>query len=136
VKLRNLDIIHFTMTPFLFEPGEDIRLENIRVEDVRIHGEGQAELIRLKPVVNQYMQRKVPGFIRDVRFKNIVVTGRHGAYGVKLAGADSEHDVRDVTFENVSILENSLTRNAPQLNIGPHVDEVEFASSAAEGPVK
>ena len=50
VKLRNLDIIHFTMTPFLFEPGEDMRLENIRVEDVRIHGEGQKELIRLKPV--------------------------------------------------------------------------------------
>lgn len=33
--LRNLDIIHFTMTPFLFEPGEDMRLENIRVGHVR-----------------------------------------------------------------------------------------------------
>jgi hypothetical protein len=136
VKLRNLDIIHFTMTPFLFEPGEDMRLENIRVEDVRIHGEGQAELIRLKPVVNQYMQKKVPGFIRDVRFKNISVTGRPGAYGVKLAGADPEHDVREVTFENVSILGASLTRNAPQVSIGPHVGDVRFAGPAAGVPMK
>lgn len=26
ITLRNLDIIHFTMTPFLFEPGEEMRL--------------------------------------------------------------------------------------------------------------
>ena len=136
VTLRHLDIIHFTMTPFLFEPGEDMRLEDIRVEDVRIHGEGQAELIRLKPVINQYMQKKVPGFIRNVRFKNLAVTGQPGAYGVKLAGADPEHDVRDVTFENVSILGTNLTRNAPQVSIGPQVDEVRFAGPAAGGPAK
>ncbi len=136
VTLRNLDIIHFTMTPFLFEPGEDMRLENIRVENVRIHGEGQKELIRLKPVINQYMQKKVPGFIRDVRFKNIVVTGRPGAYGVKLAGADPEHDVRDVTLENVSILGTNLTQNAPRMSIGPHVSEVRFAGPAEAPSVK
>jgi len=75
VTLRNLDIIHFTMTPFLFEPGEDMRLENITVENVRIHGEGQREFIRLRPVVNQYMRNKVPGFVSDVRFKNLIVAG-------------------------------------------------------------
>lgn len=129
VTLRNLDIIHFTMTPFLFEPGEDMRLENIRVEDVRIHGEGQAELIRLRPVVNQYMQKKVPGFIRDVRFKDIVLTGRPGAYGVLLAGAGPEHTVQDVTFENVTFLGKGLTRAAPQVTIGPNVGDVRFAGS-------
>ena len=30
VTLRNLDIIHFVMTPFLLEPGEDMSLENVR----------------------------------------------------------------------------------------------------------
>ena len=49
------------------------------------------------------MKKKVPGFIRDVRFKNISLPGRPGAYGVKLASADPEHAVRDVTLENVSI---------------------------------
>ena len=39
VTLRNLDIIHFTMTAFLLEPGEDMHLEDITAEDIRIHGE-------------------------------------------------------------------------------------------------
>jgi polygalacturonase len=78
VTLRNLDIIHFTMTPFLFEPGEDMRLENITIEDIRIHGEGQREFIRLRPVVNQYMRNKVPGFIRGISFRNITVEGQTG----------------------------------------------------------
>ena len=63
ITLRNLDIIHFTMTPFLFEPGEDMRLQNITIEDIRIHGEGQRQFIRLRPVVNQYMRKQVPGYI-------------------------------------------------------------------------
>lgn len=132
VTLRNLDIIHFTMTPFLFEPGEDMRLENIRVEDVRIHGEGQRELVRLKPMVNQYMQKKVPGFIRDVRFKNIVVTGQPGAYGVKLAGADDVHTVRDVRFENVSILGTNLAPTSAHLRIGTNVNGMRFEESVPE----
>ncbi len=130
VTLRNLDIIHFTMTPFLFEPGEDMRLEHIRVSDVRIHGEGQQELIRLKPVVNQYMQKKVPGFIRDVQFKNVVLSGTPGSYRVQLAGADTEHDVRDVTFEKVSILGAKLSASSTQLSIGAHVEGVRFPDTA------
>jgi len=37
----NLDIVHFSMTAILFEPDEDMRLEDITIEDIRIHGEGQ-----------------------------------------------------------------------------------------------
>ena len=135
VTLRNLDIIHFTMTAFLFEPGEDMRLQDIRVENVRVHGEGQGELIRLKPVVNQYMRKKVPGFIRNVSFQNLVVEGKAGPYRVQVEGADAEHDVRNVTFENVSILGSLLKRTAPQVSIGSHVEEVRFlASPKSTGP--
>jgi hypothetical protein len=128
VTLRDLDIIHFSMTPFLLEPGEDMRLENITVEDVRIHGEGQAELIRLKPVVNQYMRKKVPGFIRNVHFKNVELTGRSGPYRIQLAGADAEHDIRGVSFRNISILGKPFTKSSPQLTIGNYVDGVHFPS--------
>lgn len=127
VTLRNLDIIHFTMTPFLFEPGEDMRLENITVENVRLHGEGQRELIRLRPVVNQYMQKKVPGFIRDVHFKNVQVAGQPGDYRVQLAGADAQHDVRNVVFEKVAIPGTALTRDSASVSIGGHVEGVRFS---------
>jgi hypothetical protein len=132
VTLRNLDIIHFTMTPFLFEPGEDMRLENITIEDIRIHGEGQRELIRLRPVVNQYMRNKVPGFIRGISFRNITVEGQTGDYLVQIEGADTEHDVRDVTFENVSILGSKLTEGSKPVRIGKHTDNVRFHAEAQE----
>lgn len=126
ITLRNLDIIHFTMTPFLLEPGEDMRLENITIENIRIHGEGQREFIRLRPVVNQYMRNKVPGFIHDVRFRNVTLDGSPGEYLVQIQGADAEHDVRDVTFENVSILGSKLTRESTRLRFGSHVHDVRF----------
>lgn len=128
VTLRNLDIIHFSMTPFLLEPGEDMRLENVHIEDVRIHGEGQGELIRLRPVVNQYMRKKVPGFIRSVHFKNVAVEGAPGQYRIQLVGADAEHNVQQVTFENVSVLGTRLTPDSPNMNCGGHVQDVRFGS--------
>jgi polygalacturonase len=126
VTLRDLDIIHFTMTAFLFEPGEEMRLEDITVENVRIHGEGQRELIRLKPVVNQYMRKKVPGFIRNVRFRNVSIEGQPGEYRVQVEGADAEHTVRDVSFENVSILGSRLTGGSTSVQIGKHAENVRF----------
>lgn len=126
ITLRNLDIIHFTMTAFLLEPGEEMRLEKVVVDNVRVHGEGQGELIRLKPVVNQYMHKKVPGFINNVRFKDLELTGQPGAYRIQIFGADAEHAVKGATFEDVSILGTRLTRNSPQVILGPHIDGVQF----------
>jgi hypothetical protein len=126
VTLRDLDIIHFTMTPFLFEPGEDMRLEEITVENVRLHGEGQHELIRLKPVVNQYMRKQVPGYVRAVRFKNVSVEGAPGEYLVQLEGADAEHNVRDVTFENVTINGTALAAGQDRLRLAGSVAGLHF----------
>ncbi|MFW6170367.1 MAG: hypothetical protein ACODAD_07750 [Planctomycetota bacterium] len=126
ITLRNLDIIHFTMTPFLFEPGEDMRLERVTVEDVRIRGDGQREFIRLRPVVNQYMRKKVPGHIADIRFENVTLTGPPGDYPVQLIGADEEHRVKDVTLADVSIRGKSLSRDSENVRIGEHVDDVKF----------
>ena len=129
ITLRNLDIIHFTMTPFLFEPGEDMRLEDVTVENIRIHGEGQREFIRLRPVVNQYMRKKVPGFVGNIRFKNIALDGQPGEYLVQIEGADAEHNVRDVTFENVSIAGSKLTKESAPVRIGSHTQNVSFAAN-------
>ncbi len=130
VTLRNLDIIHFTMTPFLLEPGEDMRLEDINIEGIRIHGEGQRELIRLRPVVNQYMRKKAPGSIRNVHFKNVVLEGQPGDYLVQIEGADPEHDVNDVVFEGVSIAGSKVTEESKRVSIGAHTKNVRFRADA------
>ncbi len=129
ITFRNLDIIHFTMTPFLLEPGEDMRLEDITIEDIRMNGKGQREFIRLRPVVNQYMRKKVPGFIRNVLFKNISIDGQPGEYLVQIQGADAEHDVRDITFEDVSIAGAKLEKKSKQVRIGKHTKNVNFRSN-------
>jgi hypothetical protein len=107
-----------------------MRLEDVTVEDIRIHGEGQKELIRLRPVVNQYMRKKVPGFIRNVRFRNVTIEGQSGDYLVQIEGADTEHDVRDVTFENVSITGSKLTEGSRPVRIGEHTENVRFRAEA------
>jgi hypothetical protein len=128
VVLRDLDIIHFTMTPFLMEPGEDMRLEGITIENVRIHGEGQREFIRLRLYVNQYMRKKTPGTIADIRFHRVTLSGKPGEYLVQLAGADEQHVVNNVAFEEVSILDQPLTANSENMQIGAHVDNVQFGT--------
>jgi hypothetical protein len=130
VTLRNLDIIHFTMTAFLLEPGEDMHLEDVTAENIRIHGEGQREFIRLRPVVNQYMRKKVPGFIQSVRFRNVTLEGKGGEYLVQIEGADPQHDVRDVSFENVSILGARLTENSSPVKIGQHTKDIHFGAES------
>lgn len=130
IALRDLDIIHSTATPFVFEPGEEMRLQNVRVENVRIHGEGQAVLICLNPVVNQYMQNKVPGHVSDVFFRDISVEGAAGRYAVVLAGADAAHAVRTVGFENVRILNEPLQRSSTRLRLGNHTSGVLFTKPA------
>jgi len=129
VTLRNLDIIHFTMTAFLLEPGEDMHLEDITAENIRIHGEGQRELIRLRPVVNQYMRKKVPGFIRGVTFRNVNLEGKPGEYLVQIQGADAEHSVHDVTFDNVNILDSPLTRESSRVHIGSYAEDIRFQTT-------
>lgn len=124
IALRNLDIIHFTMTAFLFEPGEEMRLEDVTVEDVRIHGEGQGELIRLRPVVNQYMDKKVPGHVQNVRFSRLAVSGRPGPYRVQLEGADADHQVKDVTFEHITRAGEKLQADSVYFEVGKHVQGV------------
>ncbi len=132
ITLRNLDIIHFSMTPFLLEPGEEMKLEEITIEDVRLHGEGQRELIRLRPVVNQYMWKKVPGHVRAINFKNITLSGAPGEYLVQVLGAGPEHRVSDVRFEKIRIRETVLTKNAPSVRLGGHVDRIQFSTGSRE----
>jgi hypothetical protein len=132
ITLRNLDIIHFAMVPFLLEPGEEMMLQDVNIEDVRINGEGQQELIRLKPTVNQYMHNKVPGHIQGVHFRSLSLSGEPGVYKVQIIGADERHKVEDVTFENVDFCGEKLAADASRVHTGPHAEKISFNASAPD----
>ena len=126
ITFKDIDIVHFGMTPFLLEPGEEMEIGNIRFENIRLNGEGQDELIRLKPTVNQYMSKKVPGHIDGVIFKNITLTGKPGPYGIQITGADVGHRVRNVTFEGLTVSGRKVDENYSYLEIGNNVDDLRF----------
>ena len=98
-----------------------MRLEDIVFEDIRMNGEGQDELIRLKPEINQYMETKVPGYINNITFKNIEVTGKAGPYKIQLMGADESHSVRNVRIENMKVLGREVDKNYDYFEIGNYV---------------
>jgi hypothetical protein len=128
ITLRNLDIIHYSMAAFLFEPGEEMRLQGVSVENVRIHGEGQELLARLGPVVNQYMQNKVPGYVADVHFRNVVLEGSPGPCRIQISGADEQHNVHNVSFEDVEIAGVKLADGSKRIEVGPHVSGVRIGN--------
>ena len=73
------------------------------------------------------MRKKVPGFIRNVRFRDVVLTGSPGEYRVEVEGADATHDVRDVAFEGVSILGAPLNENSAPVRVGTFATGVTFS---------
>ncbi len=125
IALRNLDILHFAMTPFLFEPGEDMELSDVSVENVRVHAEGQSEFIRLRPTVNQYMRNKVPGHIRNVRFADIRISGT-GDSSILIEGPDPAHQVRGVNFTNIVIEDEKVFSGSKCVQIGKNTELIHF----------
>ena len=71
----------------------------------------------------------MPGYIRDVRFRNLTVSGKPGTYRVQITGADEKHEVRGVTFDNVELPGEKLGVDSARLQVGQHVDGIRFDSS-------
>ena len=65
------------------------------------------------------MKTQVPGKIKNIHFKNIALTGeeKEGWYPVRIKGADPEHMVSDVSFENISWFNHQLKEDSPQVKI-------------------
>jgi hypothetical protein len=118
ITMRDIDLLHFVQSIFLYEPGEEMVLENIVAEDWRIHGEGEDTMAIIRPTVNQYMHTPVAGHIRRVRFQDIAVTGEPGEMRVIVEGYDAAHRSEDVVFENVTIGGRPLAADSPNVVVG------------------
>lgn len=125
IKISDSHIIHYTMTPFLLEPGEEMPLTDVVIENVRINALGRGEIARLRPTVNQYMSIKKPGSIQNIHFKNIdIASDNPDAVFFHLEGADAEHQVRQVTFEAIRINGEPAEKLSSLLRIKPFVSDV------------
>lgn len=131
ITIRNVDILHFAMTPFLIEPGEEMAIENVRIENVRCYAEYWREygdFIRLQPVVNQYMKTQVPGRINGMHFKNVTLDGQDekGSYEVTIKGQSKRYGVSNITFENVSWFGKQLRKDSLGVRVEDNTNDIIF----------
>jgi hypothetical protein len=130
ITVSNCDIIHYAMTPFLFEPGEEMTLEKVLIENVRLNREGQMDLITLRPTINQYMIDKVPGKIMDCTFKNIFVIGSQSDNlfpKIWIKGYDENHTVENINFENIEFYGKKINVKSQGIYIEKYTKNIEFA---------
>jgi Glycosyl hydrolases family 28 len=124
---HNCDIVHYQMTPFLLEPGELMPIRNARFENFQIEGDGQRDFITLRPTVNQYMKVKKPGSIKNIVFKNIVLTGETpGPALVLVQGASETNRVDDILFDNVECYGHKLDAHSANVHIGAFTGHIRF----------
>lgn len=126
IKFRNIDIVHFGHHSIVLERGEEMKLENVLFENIRINGNGQKDFISIRPVVNQYMRTKVPGYVNNITVRNIILTGIAGKYRIWLAGADEEHIVSGVTMTDFFISGERLSKESKHLQIDDYVFDLKI----------
>ena len=152
ITFRDCDIIHAQTRNFLLEPGENMRLENLLFEKLRFEmsrenaispeaAEASVDTQNLRfdmdtaetknwlfvgrPVVNQYMQTQVPGFIRSCVIRDITVTGPVSYAGFLFSGADEEHDFDGLSLENITLFGEKMAPDSPRLHLGDFLKNAE-----------
>lgn len=130
------EILHYAMTPFLIEPAEQMLISKIVFGNFRVHSEGQSELLRLKPV--ELPQYSIPGYgyVDQVHFKDVEVTGTAGACQMQLYGhydtiSNKSYQVGNVYFENVSLFGEVQTYGSSYLATNALVGQVVFGQGPA-----
>ena len=153
ITFRNIDVIHSQTRNFLLEPGEKMRLEDVLFENIRFetgveNALSQEALEKMKeidtsklrfdidvankdnwlfvgrPVVNQYMKTKEPGYMKNIVVRNISVEGPLSYCGLLFSGADAEHRTEGLTVENVSLFGEKVDSDSSIVHIGEFIDDV------------
>ena len=111
----------------MLHSGERMRMENIRLENIDIHGEGQnRNLVEMSCEFNQYSKEKSPGSISNILLKNVNVTGKVGPYRILMQGFDKQYGIDGVAFENFTVNGNPITEQSPNLQIGKFSNNITF----------
>ena len=103
VRFENIDVLNFRLPVFLLEPGEDMLLEDVRADSVRIDNDRPGktlEIVRVRPTVNVYMKRKIPGFVRDAVFSGLTVRGEACKPVVTVEDYDETHRAENVVLRD------------------------------------
>ncbi len=136
MAFRNLDILHFPdiwtddEVPFCIslEPAEDMPIQNVLFENIRIRTNGQRGLIDVRPKFTKWAKVQTPGRIENIVFHDLAFDGPQGETPgrVRVSGPDVDHSVSNVVFRNVTRNGRALRNDSPGVEIVGSVSNVTF----------
>lgn len=133
VRFENIDIIHSpTGYPLMgIHHGDRAVVSDIVFENIRIENTPGAQLFDIRIAHSFWNRDKEMGGIRDITFKDIYYVGNPGMECLlsnsRLQGFSKEHNIKNVTFENINILGKTATNAAEcGLILMDYVDNVVF----------
>jgi polygalacturonase len=121
ITLRDCSIIHYSMTAILLEPGENMLISDVMFRRLTIDSDGQSDLMRLHPTVNEYMKLKTPGRIRNVTFRDSSINDAK-SIGITIEGADADHTVENVTLHNITLNGHNIAEQ--DVKVGAYASDV------------
>jgi hypothetical protein len=148
---RNIDFIHFPnrqqVSIFLIQPADNMPMENLVFEGIRINGEEPLNLVKMLPMM-PFGRRPanatarpplvVPGdgpYIHNVTYRDVEVYGKDPSPDtppkVAIQGLTEIHDIANISFQNVTRYGKQLTADSSNVELGEFVSQVRFNGIAA-----
>jgi hypothetical protein len=142
---RNLDVLHYpgrgsndeywSTWVWYIQPCDETPMEDMNFANVRIDNrDGARNLIKIRPMIRTGWgwAGKRPGkYVRNVTFKDVFLAGgsAEAAPGtIYVSGADAEHAVDGIDFENVTRYGKPATQDAPSVQVGGFATHIRFAA--------
>ncbi len=140
ITARDIDIIHMESGQekgstyglrydfcFTIQPAENLPVKNLVFENIRINWEGQSNYIECRPYLTSW-SKPPEGNIDGVLFKDITATGkeRKGQGRVVIWGPTPEHDVKNVTLQNVTWFGECINKDSRDVTIAGSVSNIVF----------
>lgn len=111
----------------MLHAGEEMRMEDILIEDIEIGGDGQSRnYMEMTCEFNRYSESERAGHIRDIRLRRVQLEGPEGDYRIVLQGFDDSHGIDGVTFEACTVRGERLTDGSRYLHVGDFVQNIDF----------
>jgi hypothetical protein len=87
---------------FAFNPGDDILIRRVRIQDVHVEDFRQGRLISMRVTDNPTYNTLVGRGIEEVYIRNLTYEGTRANPSI-IAGYDADHAVKDVTFQDLVV---------------------------------
>ena len=102
-------------------------IRNLTFENIRVNWEGQSNFIECRPYLTHW-SKPPEGNIDGVLFKDITATGkgRMGMGRVIVSGPSSAHDVKNVTFNNVTWFGECIQKDTRDVFISGSTSNIVF----------